>query len=110
MDEKMWVVATVSALIGAGGISTLIPFLKLKQDKESSMVIGAQAAVVSLTAALKQSEARVTKLEEENKFLTNEIDKLVKDVALAKKNMAELTKQLQETKKELDFILKKNAE
>lgn len=106
MDEPTWVIAVFSLILGASGIGALIPFLKLKQDKESSMVLGAQAAVVSLTTALKQSEDRVTRLEEENRFLTGEIEKLIRDVEIAKKTMRELTKQLKETKIELDYILK----
>ena len=106
MNEQTWVIATVSLILGAGGVSALIPFLKLKQDKESAMVLGAQAAVVSLTTALKQSEDRVTKLEIENKFLTEQIEKLVRDVELAKKTMRDLTKQLNETKNELDYIVR----
>jgi peptidoglycan hydrolase CwlO-like protein len=106
MDEPTWAIAVFSLILGASGIGALIPFLKLRQDKESSMVLGAQAAVVSLTTALKQSEDRVTRLEEENRFLTGQIEKLVKDVELAKKTMRDLTKQLRETKTELDYILK----
>jgi predicted RNase H-like nuclease (RuvC/YqgF family) len=106
VDEPTWVIAVFSLILGASGIGALIPFLKLRQDKESSMVLGAQAAVVSLTTALKQSEDRVTRLEEENRFLTGEIEKLIKDVEIAKKTMRDLTKQLKETKTELDFILK----
>ena len=106
MDEPNWAIAVFSLILGASGIGALIPFLKLKQDKESSMVLGAQAAVVSLTTALKQSEDRVTRLEEENRFLTGQIAKLVKDVEIAKKTMRDLTKQLRETKTELDYILR----
>ena len=105
MDEPTWVIAVFSLILGASGIGALIPFLKLRQDKESSMVLGAQAAVVSLTTALKQSEDRVTRLEEENRFLTTQIEKLVRDVELAKKTMRDLTKQLRQTKVELDHII-----
>lgn len=101
----MWFIAIVGIVLGAGGISSIIPLLKLRQDKESSLVLGAQAAVVSLTAALKQSETRVTKLEVENRFLTEQMEKLIRDVESAKQTMRELTKKLNETKAELDIIL-----
>ena len=106
VDEPTWVIAVFSLILGASGIGALIPFLKLRQDKESSMVLGAQAAVVSLTAALKQSGDRVTRLEQENLFLTGQIEKLVRDVELAKKTMKELTKELRETKSDLDYIVR----
>lgn len=105
MEENMWFIAIVGIVLGAGGISSIIPLLKLRQDKESSLVLGAQAAVVSLTAALKQSETRVTKLEVENRFLTEQMEKLIRDVESAKQTMRELTKKLNETKAELDIIL-----
>lgn len=105
MDEPTWVIALVGMLIGAGGFSAFIPLFRLKRENESAIIAGAQSAVISLTAALKQSETRVTRLEEENQFLKIEIQKLVKDVEAAKKTMNELTKQLNITKVHLDTIL-----
>lgn len=110
MDETTWVIALVGILIGAGGLGAFIPLFKIKSENESSIIAGAQSAVISLTAALKQSETRVTKLEEENQFLKLEIQKLVKDVEAAKKTMNELTKQLNITKIHLDGILNSKDE
>lgn len=110
MDEPTWVVAVVGILVGAGGLGAFIPLFKLKHENESSIITGAQSAVISLTAALQQSEKRVTKLEEENQFLKIEIQKLVKDVEAAKKTMAELTKQLNITKVHLDNIINNQDE
>lgn len=105
MDEPMWIVAIVGILLGAGGVGSLIPLFRLRQDKESSMVVGSETAVNSLTIALRQSDVRVTILEEENKNLMVLIEQLRADVDEGKRAVKELTQTLNDTKAKLNFAL-----
>ena len=105
MAESDWVIAFIGVFLGAGGVGALIPILKLRQDKESSMVFGSEAAVNSLTTALKQSDIRVTMLEEENKNLKMLIKQLRDDVDASKIAVINLTKTLNDTKAKLNTAL-----
>jgi predicted nucleic acid-binding Zn-ribbon protein len=105
VSEPNWVIAIIAVILGAGGIGAFIPLLKLKQDKESSMVFGSEAAVNSLTIALQQSDIRVTILEEENKNLKALIKQLRDDVDASKVAVNNLTKTLNDTKAKLNSAL-----
>lgn len=104
-DWPEWVIAFIGILLGAGGISALVPLFKLKQEKQSSMVFGSEAAVKSLTTALQQSDIRVTMLEKENKTLLVFIEQLRKDVDDGKEAIIRLTTALNETRVKLNIAL-----
>lgn len=108
MDSSTLVIGLVGLILGGGGIGALIPILRFRADRDSTIATGAETAVQSLTTALQRSDARVTHLEAENASLRATISQLRVDVDTAQMSVRAITRDLAETRQKLDDILTKD--
>lgn len=105
MENPAWLFGLIGLILGGGGIGALLPLLKIKQDRDSSMVVGSEIAVQSLMTALKNSDTRVTHLEEENESLKIKLDQLKAEVDAAITAVHALTEELNLTRAKLNRAL-----
>lgn len=108
MDNTTVVVALVGVILGGGGVGAIVPLLRFRADRDSTIAAGSEAAVQSLTTALIRSDLRVTHLEAENETLRATIEKLRTDVDRAQASVIRLSADLAETRQKLDNLLGKN--
>lgn len=108
MESSDIVMGVVALLLGGGGVGALVPLFRARADNDSTIAVGSEAAVQSLTTALDRSDRRVAQLEAENAKLRAEIADLRSDVVSAQANVNTLTLDLAETKAKLDKLLNKN--
>ena len=107
MDPKSAVVIAIMGIIlGGGGVGALIPIFKVRAERESVIIEGAESAVQSLTLALQRSDLRVEKLEKENDKLRVTVEEMRTHLDAAQTTMQILTNDLTETKTKLERLMK----
>lgn len=106
VDETTIVVALVSVILGGGLTGGLIPIFKYRQEKDSAIAVGAEAAVQSLTAALQASDARVNICIKENEELRQIVGELRDKLGEAQTVIRDLANDCQDLKTKLNRLLK----
>lgn len=106
MNPTTLVIALVGVILGGGGVGGMTTIFRFKADKGNVVAEGAEAAVASLTAALKQSDHRVTQCEAENVQLRISLEELKIKLEAAEMTVRQVSRDLASTKLTLDGILK----
>lgn len=106
MNLTTLVVGLVSLILGGGGVGAAIPVFRYKADKSNVIAVGAESAVASLTAALAQSDHRVTQCEAENVQLRITLEEFKIKLEAAEVTVRQVSRDLASTKSTLDEILR----